>query len=122
MDKNAYFRSDTVGPMSANFQSTALQVGPMLKSEYVEVIIPSIVSGDSIIVSIAFSDSATINKSGGETFFKSLNAAGRYLYPFFTNKAYASILMNCTNAATATALAFGNVSAKIVPAGYDAMK
>ena len=121
MDSNMYFRKAAVGAMSASFTSTWYRTGPQTVPLMCDILIPSIVSGDSIIAKLEFShtDGGTVEST---TWLKSLTAAGRYVLPFFSQWEFVKLTLTATNAATATALAFGAVEAKIVPVGYDAQK
>jgi hypothetical protein len=120
MDKNMYFRTDTVA-MDSTFTSAALKIGPMTHPLAVEIIVPSCVSGDTITAKLSFSDTDTLGIYDF-TQGKVITAAGRYLLPFFTSYMYAFLKLTTTDAATATAQSYGLVTAKIVPVGYDAAK
>lgn len=117
MDTNAYFRTDTVA-MDSTYTSTALKVGPMTHPLAVEIIVPSIVSGDTITAKLSFSDTDTLGIYDF-TQGKAITAAGIYYLPFFTNYMYAFLKLTTTDAATATAQSYGLVVARIVPAAYD---
>lgn len=120
MDKNAYFRTDTAN-MDSTYTSAVLKVGPMLHPLVLEVVVPTIVSGDTITAKLSFSDTDTKGEDNSAS-FKAISAKGVYHYPFFTEKLYAFLTLTTTDAATATAQAYGGVVARIVPAGYDAQK
>ena len=120
MDSYTYFRKASVGAMTATFASLWFPVGPMTGPLGVEILIPAVVSGDSLVPKIEFSDA-----DGGTVYLTitgpTITAAGRYFIPFFSGKlAFAKLTLTATNAATATALAFGAVEARIVPVGYAA--
>ena len=81
MDTNLVLRAASVGNLTGDSNLTAISIKPMFDPLYLIVVIPSVTSGDSLIVKAVFRNSSDATLQ--QTWSKSLTAAGTYAIPLF---------------------------------------
>lgn len=120
MDANLILRSGAAN-LTADETLTSVQVGPMVRLMWLNVLVPSIAeTNDKIDVQLEFCDAAASTTEVYNMNMKQISAAGHYQIPFFTLEEYLQVKLDVTDADSGTDFNAGKVKVWLANAGrYD---
>lgn len=109
MDTNLVLRAASAGNLTGDSTLSAVLLGPQIERLYLNVIVPSVSSGDTLIVKAVFRNSSTTTLQ--QTWSGTISAAGHYAIPIFCDHPdqYDLVVTLDTTADTSAPISFGAV-------------